>query len=245
MNGRNFSAGIVINAFFPVAELAIAPNQLEFNLNLVPRTMIRPFYKLLPALAALPLLFLSSCVSTSLTGATQYLDAGTFSGTPTAAPANGLPPDTVSFWDGGAGNGPARIHLKLNEQVVDFYRGNVLVGRSRVSSGDANHPTPTGNFSILEKHRDHVSSRYGDYVFPDGTVAKGNIDVKTDPQPAGTRYKGSPMTNFMRLTRDGVGMHTGFLPGYPASHGCVRMPDRMSAIFFENVQVGTPVLVTR
>ena len=121
------STGFVINAFFPVAELAIAPNQLEFNLNLVPRTMIRPFHQLLPALAAVSLLSLPSCVSTSLTGATQYLDAGTFSGTPTGAPSNGLPPDTVSFWDGGAGNGPSRIHLKLNEQVADFYRGNVLV----------------------------------------------------------------------------------------------------------------------
>ena len=183
---------------------------------------------------------LSSCTPGSMTGATSYLGAGTFAG-PTA---NNLPPDTVSFWDGGAGNGPARVHLDLSQQVADFYRGAVLVGRSRICSGDVNHHTPTGKLSILEKHRDHVSSRYGDFVFADGTVARANVDVKTDSAPAGSHFKGSPMTNFMRLTHDGVGMHTGFLPGYPASHGCVRMPDKMSAIFFENVQVGTPVLVT-
>ena len=184
---------------------------------------------------------MSSCTPVSMTGGTQYLGAGTFSGN---GPTNNLPPDNVSFWDGGAGNGPARMHLDLSQQVADFYRGDVLVGRSRISSGDANHHTPTGKLSILEKHRDHVSSRYGDFVFPDGTVARANVDVKTDKAPAGSRFAGSPMTNFMRLTYDGVGMHKGFLPGYPASHGCVRMPEKMSAIFFENVQIGTPVLVT-
>lgn len=192
------------------------------------------------ALTALMVAFgFSSCTPASMTGGTAYLGAGTFGGTD-----NTLPPDTVSFWDGGAGNGPAHLHLDINKQYVDFFRGDTLVGRSRVSSGDVNHPTPTGNLSILEKHREHISSRYGDYVFPDGTVARANVDLKNDPAPAGSHFKGSPMTNFMRLTHDGVGMHTGFLPGYPASHGCVRMPDKMSAIFFENVQVGTPVLVT-
>jgi lipoprotein-anchoring transpeptidase ErfK/SrfK len=51
------------------------------------------------------------------------------------------------------------------------------------------------------------------------------------------------MTNFMRLTNDGIGMHAGFLPGYPASHGCIRMPEHMSEIFFNNVNLGTPVTI--
>ena len=50
------------------------------------------------------------------------------------------------------------------------------------------------------------------------------------------------MPNFMRFN-GGVGMHTGFLPGYPASHGCVRMPDHMARVFFENAEIGTPVVV--
>ena len=184
---------------------------------------------------------MSSCTPISMTGGTQYLGAGSFSGT--GAP-NNLPADNVSFWEGGAGNGPSRVHLDLSQQVANFYRGDVMVGRSRISSGDAQHRTPTGKFSILEKHHDHYSNRYGDFVFPDGTVARANVDVKTDKPPAGSRFAGSQMTYFMRLTYDGVGMHKGFLPGYPASHGCVRMPENMAAIFFQNVQLGTPVLVT-
>jgi lipoprotein-anchoring transpeptidase ErfK/SrfK len=186
---------------------------------------------------------LSSCATQGgLPGATRYLNG---QAPVNATGPNGLPPDTVSFWDGGAGNGPPRIHLKLDEQVADFYRGDVLIGRSRVSSGDEIHPSPTGKLSVLEKDRNHKSSRYGDFVDGSGTVVQSNVDIKKDRPPAGSRFAGSPMTNFMRLTYDGVGMHTGFLPGYPASHGCIRMPDHMSAVFYDNVQVGTPVTVTR
>lgn len=185
-------------------------------------------------------MLLSSCQHPRLTGVTQYLDPSAEQANP-----NNLPPDTVSFWDGGSGNGPARIHLKLGEQVADFYRGDILIGRSKISSGDSKHPTPTGQMSILQKNYDHYSSRYGEFVYPDGTVAVAEADAKKDRPPPGTRFKGASMKHFMRLTPDGVGMHTGFLPGYPASHGCIRMPDRMAALFFQNVQLGTPVLVTR
>ncbi len=195
--------------------------------------------RLFPLAAAV---LLSACGGNSLVGTTQYLNGLTAQNQPTE---NGLPPDTVSFWDGGSGNGPAHIHLKLDEQVADFYRGDVLVGRSRVSSGDDVHRSPTGKLSILEKDMNHKSARYGDFVGPDGTmVVQANVDIKKDRAPAGSHFAGSPMTHFMRLTYDGVGMHTGFLPGYPASHGCIRMPDRMAAIFYDNVTVGTPVLVT-
>ncbi|MBP7948274.1 MAG: L,D-transpeptidase family protein [Verrucomicrobiales bacterium] len=197
------------------------------------------FARLAALTAVAGALLLSSCVTTGLTGQTQYLQPGSF-----GQQQVGPPPDAVSFWDGGAGNGAPRLHINLAAQVVDFYRGNVLVGRSRISSGDTSHPSPTGRMSVLEKNKNHVSSRYGDFVFPDGTVARANVDARTDRPPAGARFKGSPMPNFMRITWDGVGMHAGFLPGYPASHGCIRMPDRMSEIFFSNVQVGTPVLVT-
>ena len=176
--------------------MAIAPNQKAINPNLFAKMKFPPLpirFLLALAAAALP-----SCTTPgSMTGGTAYLGANTFAA---AGTENNLPPDTVSFWDGGAGNGPARLHLDISKQQVDFFRGETLVGRSRVSSGDGNHPTPTGSLSILEKHRDHVSSRYGDFVFGDGTVAKANVDIKNDVPPAGSRFKGSPMTNFMRLT---------------------------------------------
>jgi lipoprotein-anchoring transpeptidase ErfK/SrfK len=181
---------------------------------------------------------LNSCETYRPQG-TQYLDPGVFSGQPA-----GPPPDDVSFWDGSAGNGAPRVHLDLSDQIAYFYRGDVLVGRSRISSGDAQHPSPTGKLSVLQKNKNHISSRYGDFVFPDGTVARANVDARTDKAPPGSSFRGSPMTNFMRITWDGVGMHAGYLPGYPASHGCIRMPEHMSALFFDNVKVGTPVLVT-
>ena len=67
-----------------------------------------------------------------------------------------------------------------------------------------------------------------------------NIDRTVDPQPHGTKFDGANMFFFMRFTR-GIGMHAGYLPGYPASHGCVRMPQHMAETFFRNVSVGTPV----
>ena len=69
-----------------------------------------------------------------------------------------------------------------------------------------------------------------------------NVDIRVDKIPPGAIYYAAPMPNFMRFT-GGIGMHTGYLPGYAASHGCIRMPHQMSEKFFENVSVGTPVIV--
>jgi len=74
-------------------------------------------------------------------------------------------------------------------------------------------------------------------------VMVANVGVKKDPKPAGASFRGAPMPYFMRITPTGVGMHAGFLPGFPASHGCIRMPERMAEIFFANVSHGTPVRV--
>jgi lipoprotein-anchoring transpeptidase ErfK/SrfK len=188
---------------------------------------------------------LSSCGTTGTgslnpAGSTSYLGANLPDGTT----ENALFADNVSFWDGGAGNGPARVHVRLGDQIADFYRGDVLVGRSRISSGTAERPTPVGSYRVMQKDKNHRSSRYGDFVFPDGTFAQRDVDVKLNRPPGGSKFLGSKMTNFMRLTPDGVGMHAGFLPGYAASHGCIRMPDAMSETFFNNVREGTPVKVT-
>ncbi len=56
---------------------------------------------------------------------------------------------------------------------------------------------------------------------------------------------GAPMKWFMRLTWDGVGMHVGILPGYPASHGCIRLPEQAAAMIYAKVKTGTPVEVVR
>lgn len=151
-------------------------------------------------------------------------------------------PDTVSYWDGdGVGGSPA-ITIDLREQKAFFYKGGRLVGVSMISSGREGYSTPSGNFKIVQKNKDHVSNLYGDYVDGAGNVVVANVGVKTDPMPPGTRFRGAPMPYFMRI-HGGVGMHAGFLPGFPASHGCIRMPEKMAQIFFANVSQGTPVRV--
>lgn len=162
---------------------------------------------------------------------------------PGAPEAPGAPPDVISYWEGGTGNGPARIRINRAEQTAYFYRGDQLIGKSWLSTGDANHTTPAGRFSIIQKNKWHKSSRYGAAVDDAGNVVDAEVDIKKDRLPPGTKYEGAKMTNFMRLTNDGIGMHAGFLPGYPASHGCIRMPEHMSEIFFDSVSLGTPVTI--
>ena len=153
--------------------------------------------------------------------------------------------DNTSYWDGDHASGPARIRLCLGEQKAYFYKGDQLVGVSILSSGREGYGTPPGSFKILQKNRDHVSSVYGDYVdAATGALVKKDIDRRKDPMPSGAKYDGAKMPFFMRI-HGGVGMHEGFLPGYAASHGCIRMPGFMAEAFFRNVDVGTPVIVER
>ena len=153
--------------------------------------------------------------------------------------------DNVSYWDGDHASGPARIRLNLGEQKAFFYKGDQLVGVSIISTGREGFGTPSGTFRIQQKDRDHISSRFGDYVdAATGEVVRKDIDHMKDPMPRGAKYDGAKMPFFMRVN-GGVGMHEGFLPGYPASHGCIRMPGFMAESFFRNVEVGTPVTIER
>ena len=76
-----------------------------------------------------------------------------------------------------------------------------------------------------------------------GHKGKKEVDTRKDPKPKGAIYDGAKMPYFMRFVR-GTGMHEGFLPGYPASHGFIRMPGSVAEQFFNNVSLGTPVTVT-
>ena len=153
------------------------------------------------------------------------------------------PDDTVSFWDGDGVPGDPHIEIRLPEQRAYFYKGETLVGVSQVSTGREGYNTPSGNFKVLQKDKDHRSSLYGDYVDANGTVVKANVEAGKDPKPPGTTFLGASMPYFLRVT-NGVGMHTGYLPGVPASHGCIRMPDFMAENFFYNTPMGTPVSIT-
>lgn len=106
--------------------------------------------------------------------------------------------------------------VSVPDQEMYVYRNGVRIGRSTVSTGAKGHPTPTGIFTIIQKEVDHES----------------------------TLYKGAKMPYMQRLTWDGIAMHAGKLPGYPASHGCVRLSEDFAEKLYSVTKNGTTVIVT-
>jgi lipoprotein-anchoring transpeptidase ErfK/SrfK len=137
----------------------------------------------------------------------------------------------------------ARIVISLPKQRAYLMLDDEIVIDSPISSGKRGHSTPSGHFSVIEKDPDHRSNIYGDFVDSSGRIVRAGISSRIDSAPSGTHYVGAPMKWFMRLTDGGVGMHVGILPGYPASHGCIRMPPDGAKLFYDNVKIGTPVAV--
>lgn len=152
------------------------------------------------------------------------------------------PKDNVSYWNGDAASGSPRIKIDLGEQRAYFYKGGDLVGVSQVSTGRDGYRTPSGSYSVQSKDADHYSSLYGSFVDGSGNVVMSDVGVRTHSRPPGTRFSGASMPYFIRFN-GGIGMHAGYLPGYPASHGCVRLPREMANHFYNNVHAGTPVIV--
>lgn len=110
---------------------------------------------------------------------------------------------------------PLTIVISLGSQQLKVFDSRGLVARSRISSGRRGYDTPTGIFTILQKNRQHYSNL----------------------------YDSAPMPNMQRLTWSGVALHAGHLPGYPASHGCIRLPYGFSRSLFSMTQLGTRVIV--
>ncbi len=137
----------------------------------------------------------------------------------------------------------ANVIISIPKQRAYLRMGEQVVIDSPISSGKRGHTTPTGSFTVREKDPNHHSSLYGDFVDAQGRVVRAGVSAQIDSAPSGTYFAGATMKWFMRLTDGGVGMHVGILPGYAASHGCVRMPLEAAELFYNNVKVGTPVEV--
>jgi lipoprotein-anchoring transpeptidase ErfK/SrfK len=133
------------------------------------------------------------------------------------------------------------VIVSLSKQRAYLLVGEEIAIDTPVSTGKRAGMTPSGNFTVLEKDPDHKSSIFGNFVDGGGRTVRSGVSLKIDSAPSGTHYVGAPMKWFMRLTDDGVGMHVGMLPGYPASHGCVRMPADIAPLIYQKVKVGTPV----
>jgi lipoprotein-anchoring transpeptidase ErfK/SrfK len=136
---------------------------------------------------------------------------------------------------------PYRVEIDLGQQTAYLIRGRRVVMQSPISSGRYGHLTETGSFKVIEKELNHHSSIYGKIVDAYGrtVVADADVDMKVS---RGGRFIPAPMRYFMRF-HGADGMHAGYLPGYAASHGCVRMPEQLAIAFFNSVEVGTPVQV--
>ena len=137
---------------------------------------------------------------------------------------------------------PYSIEIDLNNQRAYLLEDGKIISKSPISSGRPGHLTPTGNFSVIQKDPNHFSTLYGAFVsIKTGRVVKAGADIAM-PTPPGCKFVPAPMKWFMRF-EGASGMHAGILPGYAASHGCVRMPPSKAELFFNTVDIGTPVHV--
>lgn len=178
----------------------------------------------------------------TLDESTQFLGANGQIVTVASSRSKAREAEKAAYWRGDGVSGAPSITINLSEQKAYFYKGGQLVGESPISSGNSQNPTPRGNFKVIQRSKNHRSNLYGDYVNDEGYPVVSNVDVTSDPKPPGTKFLGAPMPNFLRFY-GGSGLHSGYLPGFPDSHGCVRLPDHMAEIYFENAPLGTPVRV--
>jgi L,D-transpeptidase-like protein len=133
------------------------------------------------------------------------------------------------------------VVINLTEQTAYLLEGGRIAFISPIASGKEGWGTPTGSFRVISKDLNHRSGNFGLVTDSYGRIINPNA-TPGSYVPPGCRYSPAPMPYFMEF-RKYVGMHAGFLPGYPASHGCVRMPRDLAAEFFARVHVGTPVSV--
>ena len=111
--------------------------------------------------------------------------------------------------------GPPQVVISLSDQLAYLYRGDTLVAAASISTGEPGRDTPSGIFSVFLKKKFHRS----------------------------IKYDNAPMPHMQMITDYGVALHGGHNPGYPASHGCIRLPAQFAAKLYGVTDVGTPVLI--
>lgn len=126
-----------------------------------------------------------------------------------------IPVDSYRWMPTLAPEGPVVVVVSLPMQRLHVYRNGVRIGEAAVSTGKPGHETPPGVFTILQKRREHYSNLYDN----------------------------APMPYMQRLTWDGIALHEGRVPGYPASHGCIRLPQGFAERLFSITGTGTVVVV--
>jgi len=134
----------------------------------------------------------------------------------------------------------SHVIVSISRQRVYLMLGDEIGIDSPISSGKAGHETPTGNFTVLYKDLHHSSNEYGAFCDSKRRIVRAGVSSLIDSAPSGTHFIGAPMP-FFCCFHNGIGMHVGILPGYPASHGCVRLPADIAPLIYAKVKVGTHV----
>ncbi len=161
-------------------------------------------------------LLITLLFSTAIAASPVHAQAVDLAGRPVLGAVATLKPGQYVWAPAAAPEGPALLVVNLATQRAILFRNGVPIGASTVSSGKKGYETPTGVFTVLEKKKEHYSKTYGN----------------------------APMPNMQRLTWKGVALHAGNLPGYPASHGCIRLPLQFSSLLFGATKLGMTVIIT-
>jgi hypothetical protein len=111
--------------------------------------------------------------------------------------------------------GDPRLVISLSDQLAYLYRGETLIAVAAISTGEPGRDTPSGIFTVVDKKKFHRS----------------------------IKYDNAPMPHMQRIDDYGIALHAGHNPGYPASHGCIRLPAQFAAKLFSVTSIGTPVLI--
>jgi lipoprotein-anchoring transpeptidase ErfK/SrfK len=133
------------------------------------------------------------------------------------------------------------VVINLTQQTAYLVENGQVTLVSPIASGKEGWATPTGRYHIINKDPNHTSADFGLVVDAYGGIVNPNATPGSFV-PRGCHYMAAPMPYYMQFGKF-FGMHAGYLPGYPASHGCVRMPHDLAAEFYSRVEVGTPVEV--
>jgi lipoprotein-anchoring transpeptidase ErfK/SrfK len=118
-------------------------------------------------------------------------------------------------WRDVTADGPGRVIVSLSDQLAYYYRGDTLIAVSTISTGRDDKPTPTGIFGVQDKKPSYRSKKYDN----------------------------APMPWMQRIDQFGIALHGGFNPGYPASHGCIRLPVAFAKKLYTATDIGTPVYI--
>ena len=162
---------------------------------------------------SLPFLALAAALLASGPATAQQVDLSTGSVVETVAK---LRPGQYVWAPDVAPTGPMLLVVNLTTQRATLFRNGVPIGATTISTGRPGYRTPTGVFTILQKHVEHYS----------------------------TTYDNAPMPYMQRLTWRGVALHAGQLPGYPTSHGCIRLPSGFAKLLYGVTKLGMTVVIT-